>query len=141
MTMVSVIAGAVYEQATAIRTKVFVEEQGVPVELELDELDATADHFLALVGDEPMGAGRLLRSDDTGILGRLAVLKQGRRTGVGLALVKAIEDRAIELGLSAIELHSQTQACGFYERIGYRKYGEEDYDAGIPHVWMRKQLT
>ena len=139
--MVSVIVGAVYEQAAAIRARVFVEEQGVPVELELDELDATADHFLALVEDEPMGAGRLLRSGDIGILGRLAVLKQARGTGVGLALVKAIEDRAIELGLSAIELHSQTQACGFYERIGYRRYGEEDYDAGIPHVWMRKQLT
>src|SRR5580692_3154732 len=133
MAAISVIAGApVFDQAAAIRVTVFVEEQGVPLEAELDELDATAEHFLAIVGDVPMGAARLMASGEVGILGRLAVLKQGRGLGVGVALVAAIENRVIELGLPAVELHSQIRACGFYERLGYRTYGEQDYDSGIP---------
>jgi predicted GNAT family N-acyltransferase len=140
--VISVITGtAVFEQATAIRTRVFVEEQGVPLESEFDELDVTAEHFVALVGAEPAGTARLMRSGAVAILGRLAVLRPGRGTGVGVALVTAIEERAIQLGLLVVELHSQTHACGFYERMGYRAYGEQDVDAGIPHIWMRKQLA
>ncbi|WP_330184309.1 GNAT family N-acetyltransferase [Nocardia sp. NBC_01503] len=123
-----------------IRMKVFVAEQGVPQELELDELDAIADHFLARLDGQPMGAGRLLVRENVGVLGRLAVLPESRGTGVGVALVRAIEERARERGLSAIELHSQTHARGFYERLGYEAYGEIGDDAGIPHIWMRKSL-
>ncbi|MFC9996525.1 GNAT family N-acetyltransferase [Nocardia sp. NPDC127526] len=126
--------------AYAIRVEVFVTEQGVPKELELDELDATADHFLARLDGTPAGAGRLLIRENTGVLGRLAVLKETRGTGLGVALVRAIEDRARERGLTAVELHSQTQARGFYERLGYSAYGDIDDDAGIPHIWMRKPL-
>ncbi|WP_245721498.1 GNAT family N-acetyltransferase [Nocardia crassostreae] len=127
--------------AYAIRVEVFVTEQGVPRELELDELDATADHFLARFDGEPVGAGRLLVRENIGVLGRLAVLKQTRGTGLGVALVRAIEDRARQRGLTAVELHSQTQAQGFYERLGYTAYGDIDDDAGIPHIWMRKTLN
>ncbi|WP_067572004.1 GNAT family N-acetyltransferase [Nocardia acidivorans] len=123
-----------------IRMKVFVAEQGVPQELELDELDAVADHFLARLDGQPMGAGRLLVRENTGVLGRLAVLPESRGTGMGVALVRAIEERARARGLGAIELHSQTHAQGFYERLGYEAYGEIGDDAGIPHIWMRKSL-
>ncbi|MFF2553753.1 GNAT family N-acetyltransferase [Nocardia sp. NPDC058058] len=126
--------------AYAIRMKVFVAEQGVPPELELDELDAVADHFLARLDGQPMGAGRLLVRENIGLLGRLAVLAESRGTGSGVALVRAIEERARERGLAAIELHSQTHAQGFYERLGYETYGEIGDDAGIPHIWMRKDL-
>ncbi|WP_280354768.1 GNAT family N-acetyltransferase [Nocardia otitidiscaviarum] len=127
--------------AYAIRMAVFVEEQGVPAEIELDELDATADHFLARLDGEPIGAGRLTRRDDIGVLGRLAVAKRARGTGLGAALVRAIEERACERGLVAVELHAQTQAQGFYERLGYTAFGEPDWeDAGIEHIWMRKTL-
>ncbi|MEO5876577.1 MAG: GNAT family N-acetyltransferase [Streptosporangiaceae bacterium] len=129
-------------QAFAVRIEVFVEEQGVPASLELDEHDATADHFLALLDGQAVGAGRLLPSDgDLAVLGRLAVRRQARGTGLGVLLVRAVEDRAAERGLRALLLHSQTQATGFYERLGYESYGPEELEAGIPHVWMRKNLT
>lgn len=127
--------------AYAVRIRVFVDEQGVPPELELDEFDASADHFLARLDGRPVGAGRLIVRDEVGVLGRLAVLREARGTGLGAALVRAIEGRGRERGLPALELHAQTQAEGFYERLGYKAYGEIEMDAGIPHIWMRKSLT
>ncbi|MBL1073062.1 GNAT family N-acetyltransferase [Nocardia sp. 2] len=126
--------------AYAVRVRVFVDEQGVPEEEELDALDATADHFLASLDGKPAGAGRMIVRDEVGILGRLAVLKEARGTGLGVALVRAIENRVRERGLATVELHSQTHAQGFYERLGYAAYGEIGMDAGIPHIWMRKAL-
>ncbi|MEU1210242.1 GNAT family N-acetyltransferase [Nocardia sp. NPDC005825] len=127
--------------AYAVRLKVFVAEQGVPEEIEIDELDEVADHFLGLLDGRPAGAGRLIVRDGIGILGRLAVLAETRGTGLGAALVRAIEERARARGLVAIELHSQTHATGFYEKLGYRRFGEIGMDAGIPHIWMRRSLT
>lgn len=129
--------------AFEVRTTVFVHEQGVPVELELDDLDQKADHFLAVDGGRAVGAARLVLGDGdrAGVLGRLAVLPQARGTGLGAALVRAVEDRARALGLGAVRLHSQTHACAFYRRLGYQAYGEEEMEAGIPHIWMRKPLV
>ncbi|MDV9201416.1 GNAT family N-acetyltransferase, partial [Streptomyces sp. Wh19] len=73
-------------------------------------------------------------------LGRLAVTREARGLGVGGALVRAIEDAARELGLDAVDLHAQTHALGFYERLGYVAYGPEFPDAGIPHRAMRRAL-
>ncbi|WP_405487044.1 GNAT family N-acetyltransferase [Nocardia sp. NBC_00511] len=127
--------------AYAVRMRVFVDEQGVPAEIEIDELDEIADHFLARLDGAPVGAGRLLVRDEVGVLGRLAVLEQTRGTGLGAALVRAIEERSRARGLRAVELHSQTQARGFYEKLGYEAYGEIGMDAGIPHIWMRRELV
>ncbi|WP_067830736.1 GNAT family N-acetyltransferase [Nocardia inohanensis] len=141
--MIEVVTVATEQElkdAYAVRIKVFVDEQGVPPELELDELDEVADHFLGRIDGAPMGAGRMLVRDDVALLGRLAVLKETRGTGLGVALVRAIEERARERGLAAVELHSQTHARGFYERLGYEAYGEIEMDAGIPHIWMRREL-
>ena len=136
----------------AVRREVFVDEQSVPEELEYDELDATADHFLALLDGVPAGAGRLVITDAvpiagldreakaTGILGRLAVGQAARGLGLGKLLVQAIEHRAAERGLAAVELHAQTHARGFYQRLGYAAYGDLFAEAGIEHVSMRKQL-
>ena len=121
--------------------KVFVDEQGVPAEIEIDELDAVADHFLARLDGKPVGAGRLIVQGEVGVLGRLAVLEETRGTGLGVALVRAIEERVRERGLGAVELHSQTRARGFYEKLGYEAYGEIGMDAGIPHIWMRRSVT
>ncbi|GLW63177.1 acetyltransferase [Actinomadura rubrobrunea] len=126
--------------AEKIRFRVFVDEQGVPPELELDEHDADADHFLARVDGRPVGTVRMVRRDGTGVLGRLAVLPESRGAGLGAALVRAVERHAREAGLRSVELHAQTSARGFYERLGYEAYGEEDIEVGIPHIWMRKRL-
>jgi predicted GNAT family N-acyltransferase len=136
----------------AVRKDVFVGEQGVPEDLEYDEYDAGAVHVLAVREDGlPLGTGRLLTgtaaaaknggAEDVGALGRLAVAKAARGLGVGAALVRAIEDAARERGLAAVDLHAQTHALGFYERLGYVVYGPEFPDAGIPHRAMRKDLS
>ncbi|MGV9663329.1 GNAT family N-acetyltransferase [Nocardia niigatensis] len=141
--MIDVVTVSTEQQladAYAVRMRVFVDEQGVPADIEIDELDATADHFLALLDGKPAGAGRLTVRDGVGVLGRLAVLAETRGTGLGAALVRAIEERVRERGLGAVELHSQTHAQGFYEKLGYRAYGEIGMDAGIPHIWMRRSL-
>ncbi|MEV7672391.1 GNAT family N-acetyltransferase [Streptomyces sp. NPDC000963] len=146
-----VLGDADREACFAVRREVFVEEQGVPKELEYDAYDATAVHVLAVRADGlPLGTGRLLHGADAagktggdasvGSLGRLAVAKAARGLGVGAALVRGIEDAARERGLAAVDLHAQTHALGFYERLGYEAYGPEFPDAGIPHRAMRKAL-
>jgi predicted GNAT family N-acyltransferase len=139
------------EACFAVRKEVFVVEQGVPQEIEYDDYDAVATHVLAVREDgTPLGTGRLLYGEaaaaktdgdlSVGSLGRLAVTKEARGLGVGVALVRAIEDAARARGLAAVDLHAQTHALGFYERLGYEAYGPEFADAGIPHRAMRRAL-
>ncbi|MFE0138074.1 GNAT family N-acetyltransferase [Streptomyces sp. NPDC059037] len=140
------------EACFAVRKEVFVVEQQVPEDLEYDAYDAGAAHVIAIREDGlPLGTGRLLTGaaaaaknggdDRVGALGRLAVTKAARGLGVGAALVRAIEDAARARGLTAVDLHAQTHALGFYERLGYAVYGPEFPDAGIPHRAMRKALA
>ncbi|MGW7273279.1 GNAT family N-acetyltransferase [Streptomyces sp. NPDC054864] len=139
------------EACFAVRKEVFVVEQQVPEDLEYDAYDADAVHVIAVRDDGlPLGTGRLLTGEaaaaknggdaEVGALGRLAVAKAARGLGVGAALVRAIEDAARARGLAAVDLHAQTHALGFYERLGYEAYGPEFPDAGIPHRAMRKAL-
>lgn len=139
------------EACFAVRKEVFVGEQGVPEDIEYDVYDAGALHVLAVREDGlPLGTGRLLYGEaaaaktdgdlSVGSLGRLAVTREARGLGVGAALVQAIEDAARARGLTAVDLHAQTHALGFYERLGYVAYGTELPDAGIPHRAMRKAL-
>lgn len=139
------------EACFAVRKEVFVAEQGVPEDLEYDEFDAGALHVLAVREDGvALGTGRLLYGEaaagrtggdlSVGSLGRLAVRKDARGLGVGVALVRGIEQAAEELGLGAVDLHAQTSALGFYERLGYVGYGDEFFEAGIAHLAMRRSL-
>ncbi|WP_327404746.1 GNAT family N-acetyltransferase [Streptomyces sp. NBC_01288] len=139
------------EACFAVRKEVFVVEQGVPQEIEYDDHDAVATHVLAVREDGvPLGTGRLLYGEaaaaktggdpTVGSLGRLAVTKEARGLGVGVELVRAIEDAARARGLAAVDLHAQTHALGFYERLGYEAYGPEFPDAGISHRAMRRAL-
>ncbi|QIQ05223.1 GNAT family N-acetyltransferase [Streptomyces liangshanensis] len=139
------------EACFAVRKEVFVLEQGVPEDIEYDGRDDDAIQVLALRDDGvPLGTGRLLygpgAADRTGgdlsvgALGRLAVKGAARGRGLGAALVRAIEDAARERGLTAVDLHAQTHALGFYERLGYEAYGPEFLDADIPHRSMRRTL-
>jgi predicted GNAT family N-acyltransferase len=139
------------EACFAVRKEVFVGEQGVPEDIEYDAYDPGAVHVLAVREDGvPLGTGRLLLGEaavaqtgadaSVGSLGRLAVAAHARGLGVGVALVRAIEDAARERGLAAVDLHAQTHALGFYERLGYEAYGPEYLEAGIPHQGMRRSL-
>ncbi|MEU9637923.1 GNAT family N-acetyltransferase [Streptomyces tendae] len=140
------------EACFAVRKDVFVAEQKVPEDIEYDAYDADAVHVLAVREDGvPLGTGRLLhgaaataKNGDgdpaVGSLGRLAVTAAARGLGVGAALVRAVEAAARARGLTAVDLHAQTHALGFYERLGYQAYGPEFPDAGIPHRAMRRAL-
>ncbi|MDQ6648932.1 MAG: GNAT family N-acetyltransferase [Actinomycetota bacterium] len=126
--------------AYAVRYAVFVEEQGVPLSLERDDRDADADHAVGRLDGAIVAAGRLVRSGQTGLVGRMAVLPVARGRGLGSQVLAALEQRARERGLDTVELHAQTGARCFYERLGYTAYGEEYDEAGIRHVSMRKPL-
>ncbi|WP_338777615.1 GNAT family N-acetyltransferase [Streptomyces sp. DG1A-41] len=139
------------EACFAVRKEVFVGEQGVPEDIEYDAYDPGAVHVLAVREDGvPLGTGRLLLGEAAvaqtgadsavGSLGRLAVAAHARGLGVGVALVRAIEDAARARGLAAVDLHAQTHALGFYARLGYEAYGQEYLEAGIPHQAMRRSL-
>lgn len=127
--------------AYAVRHRVFVLEQRVPPELERDADDELAEHAVGLLDNVIVAAGRLLRRGQVGLVGRMAVLPAGRGAGVGAAVLRLLEERARNWGLSTVELHAQLAARAFYERAGYRAYGEEYEEAGIAHVSMRKPLT
>ena len=98
----------------------------------------------------PLGTARLLYGPgaadrtggdpDVGSLGRLAVAAAARGLGIGAALVRAVEDAARERGLAVMDLHAQSYALGFYERLGYEAYGPEFLDAGMAHRAMRRVL-
>ena len=124
-------------QASPIRFTVFVDEQKVPVELELDEFDPLSCHALALAGDEAVGTGRLLPD---GHIGRMAVLAAWRGRGVGALLLQALIDEAKRRGMARVVLNAQTHALGFYARFGFVPEGEEYEEAGLPHRTMGRSL-
>lgn len=126
-------------EARHIRELVFVREQGVPLELEMDEQDVRCDHALAYAAEgAAVGTGRLLPD---GHIGRMAVLKQWRGEGVGALVLQALIERARERGHASVGLNAQTYAAGFYRRFGFEVSGAEFMEAGIPHVAMRRDLA
>lgn len=125
------------EQASMIRHKVFVIEQGVPEEEEWDGRDALCLHLVAYYQDRPLGTARLLPDAH---LGRVAVLKEGRGLGLGQRLVETAVETARQRGDSHLELAAQLHALPFYQRLGFIAYGEEFLDAGIPHRTMSLYL-
>lgn len=126
--------------ALVVRFEVFVREQGVAPEIEIDEHDrndARAVHVLALEGERPVGAGRYYAHEDgCAQIGRMAVVASYRHRGVGRRLLDALVEKAQEQGYARIVLHAQTQALGFYEHAGFTAHGVEFLDAGIPHIEM-----
>ncbi|GGF85563.1 putative N-acetyltransferase YjcF [Paenibacillus albidus] len=128
-----------------IRKKVFVEEQKVPAEEEIDEYDAigpNVHHILLMDAGVPVATGRLIYyKAGTAKMQRIAVLKEYRSKGYGRVLLLALEELARELGLAASILDGQCQAEEFYSKLGYEVISTEPfYDAGILHVRMQKKL-
>ncbi|MET0321434.1 MAG: GNAT family N-acetyltransferase [Duganella sp.] len=124
--------------AKLIRTEVFVEEQGVPAELEMDNMDPLCLHAVAYdAAGVPVGTGRLLPD---GHIGRMAVRKAGRGTGVGGALLQGLMAQARSRGERHVALSAQSHAAAFYERHGFAIEGEEFYEAGIRHIHMHHRF-
>ncbi|HTO49744.1 MAG TPA: GNAT family N-acetyltransferase [Burkholderiales bacterium] len=124
--------------AMSVREAVFVVEQGVPPEIELDKWDPESEHALAFApGGEVVGTGRLLPD---GHVGRMAVLRDWRGRGVGGTILTALVDRAAARGMRRLVLNAQTHAVPFYARHGFAAFGEEFMEADIPHVAMARAL-
>ncbi|WP_100330613.1 GNAT family N-acetyltransferase [Bacillus xiapuensis] len=121
-----------------IRKRVFVEEQQVPLELEIDEHEEKAVHFLLYNGEQACGAGRFRIADGIGKAERICVLPDARGKGSGRLIMEAIEEYAKEHGVPAVKLGAQIHAIPFYERLGYTVISDEFLDAGIPHKMMKK---
>jgi predicted GNAT family N-acyltransferase len=128
-----------YADIRRLRVEVFVEEQGVPEELELDDRDAECTHVLAFDNTgAAVGTGRI---DVDGRIGRVAVIRAARRTGVGRAMMDLLHRVARERGLAEVWCHAQITAQRFYERLGYTQVGGVFLEAGIEHVEMRRRTS
>lgn len=130
-------------EAFSIRKKVFVEEQHVPEEEELDSFDilgGDCQHVLLTENNEAVGTGRVRLVDEYGKLQRVAILKEYRQHGFGKVIITKLEQLAAELGATKAKLDAQVHAIGFYEKLGYTVQSDVFMDAGIEHVLMVKPL-
>lgn len=129
-----------YLLAKGIREAVFMEEQGYA--FDYDEKDETAWHIVGWDGDTVIAAGRLFRvRDNVFAIGRLAVKQEYRGQYVGDTLMRALEDKAVQLGAAFIELYAQEHAVGFYRKQGYEPISELITHDGEPHMRMRRDLS
>ena len=126
------------QSISAIRRQVFIEEQNVPVELELDGKDADAKHWLAFSdSDSPIATARLTPD---GKVGRMAVLKPYRDKGVGSAIMRKMIDYAVQEGIAELTLSAQRKAIPFYQGFGFVTNSDFYEEAGITHKAMRLSL-
>ena len=130
------------EDAYDVRFAVFVEEQGVDPDIEIDEHEDEATHFVAYADGDPVGAARL-REPEPGVgkVERLAVLADHRGNGLGRQLMEAVEAEAQRQGMGQLRLHGQLRVADFYDYLGYERVGDEFEEAGIPHVEMVKSIA
>ena len=129
------------EEVFSVRKTVFVQEQNVPLEEEIDEHENQSTHFILYDGDRPAGAGRFRLLDGSGKVERICVLKSLRGKGAGREIMQAIEQYASGRSISNLKLNAQTYAIPFYEGLGYEVVSEEFMDAGIPHRTMIKTIS
>ena len=121
-----------------LRRRVFIEEQGVPVELEWDGLDETARHVLVRQEGQAVGCARLLPN---GKIGRMAILPSWRGRGIGHSMLHVILQHLRAEGIPEARLSAQTHAIPFYEKCGFKVCSEVYDDAGIPHRDMQLKLS
>jgi len=144
--MVTVKTGAwseLGEHAGAVRVAVFVEEQGIPLEMEWDEADKTAVHAVAYNGlGQAIGTGRLLQhAPGSAKIGRMAVNRVLRGSSLGRELLNALVAQAEQRGDSEVLLHAQRSAEGFYTRLGFAPRGQPFDEVEIPHIEMVRTLA
>ena len=129
------------KEASDIRKKVFVEEQGF--QNEFDDIDNVATHFVMFDDNEvPIATCRAFfnEKENLYILGRIAVSKEHRGQNLGRIIIEEAEKHIKEKEGKEIRIHAQCRVVAFYEKLGYIPFGETDYDESRPHVWMKKEI-
>ena len=130
-----------YEDAAALRTEIFIKEQGFTQEF--DEIDERAYHAIYYFDGIPVATGRVFWDKDEGgsyTIGRVCVKKEYRKQHLGSVIIEALMKVAEEKGASRVHLSSQLSARGFYESLGFTAYGPIYYDETCPHIAMEKVL-
>jgi predicted GNAT family N-acyltransferase len=139
--VIAIESAADMERAWLIRRRVFIEEQNVPEEIEMDADDTHAFHALAILDGVAIGCGRMLEHGDGEVkIGRMAVLQEFRKTGVGALILRFLIDSARTRGFRKAILHAQLTAEGFYLKEGFRPIGGVFDEAGIAHRKMEREL-
>jgi predicted GNAT family N-acyltransferase len=129
------------QDAYDVRTKVFVEEQQVPEEEEIDQFEREASHVVLYDEDKPVGAGRFRILNGIGKIERICVLPDYRSMGAGKIIMEKLEEIAALKEMQTLKLNAQTHAEPFYTKLGYSTISKETFlDAGIPHVTMVKEI-
>lgn len=121
----------------ALRREVFVIEQKVPAEMEVDPDDLTATHIVGIMDGAVVAVLRVLWKEEYAKIGRVAVSTSHRGAGLGARMIRFAVEHAQAQGQPRCYLESQSDKVGFYERLGFTPFGEEFMDAGIPHLKMR----
>ena len=139
--VIAIESPADMQRAHAIRRRVFIEEQQVPEEIEMDADDAHAFHALAILDGAAVGCGRMVEHGAGEVkIGRMAVLLEKRNTGIGAQILRFLIDRARERGFRKAILHAQLTAEGFYLKEGFTPVGDVFEEAGIAHRAMQREL-
>lgn len=131
---------SIYEDALMIRTVVFIHEQKVPLELEVDELEEKCHHLVIYDNNHPLATARLYVMDNEAKVQRVAVLKEARGKHIGFQIMQAVEEKAKALHLNKLTLGAQNHAIPFYEKLGYAVCSKEYDEANIKHHDMMKIL-
>lgn len=122
-------------EITSVRRAVFIEEQNVPERIDFDGSDPDFVHVLATdKNGRPVGTARINRK---GRIGRMAVLQNYRRQGIGRKMIQALMDYGRKNSITDFHVSSQVTAAGFYEKMGFEQTGEEFLEAGIKHINMK----
>ncbi len=132
---------ALWQRVVDVRLRVYVDEQKVPLDLELDEHDETAQHLALLAGKVVVATLRIVRSGQTAHIGRLAVDLAHRRKGLARRLMVRALAMATKEGCDKAVLDAQTWITHLYEQFGFEICSDKFMDAGIPHYRMRKSLS
>lgn len=126
------------QDAHIIRRKVFIEEQNIAEEIEMDGTDKSCIHLVAYEADEPIATGRIRISREEFSIGRVAVLPEHRGKHYGILIMQTLIHACFTMGGERQVVHAQLPVRGFYEKLGFTAYGDVYEEAGIPHISMER---
>ena len=129
------------KDAFEVRRQVFVEEQGISEDIELDDYDREALHMVVKNGEKVIGTARVLfLAANQAKLERMAILKPFRRKGIGSRIIAFLNEELRNRQINQVFLHAQYPVVAFYKSCGFKESGSPFWEAGIKHIKMQRQL-